>query len=513
MTLMVRRMLAAVALSTLVAGCGTRLDDARIEAAAGVSTSHGLGTGGDLSTGVLDAGGTAVGTGDAGTTAGLSTASAGTGGATQSAATGLATGSGTGGPAQATTGTGQTAAKTGATPAGGQATTKVASGGGPAATPGAAATGPATPGTPAPGAATKTPVVLGHIGDYSGVIGTVLKGGNVMAQVTARYINDNGGLNGHPIQLVVADAGGDPARALSLARDMVENKGVIAFLGNMWVFSGYGPREYLEQKKIPVIGGDSTTKLWFESPMYFPTAASFPSLSFGAVKGLADLGKKKVGIVYCVEAEQCKTWRDTAVAKAASVGAQVVYEAQVSLAQPDFTAECIQAQRNGAEALMTGIDSPSITRLARACAQQNYKPQFMTASLAVIEAVAKDPNLDGMMAPVGTFPHMATDLPGAQAYQAAVQRYAPSLASSPTTTTVWTAGALIREVAKQLPDQVTTAAFFPGLYAIKGNTLGGLVGPLTYNQGGPAAEIRCVYFIKVAGGKFTAPDGSKQQCF
>ncbi|MGH9035523.1 MAG: ABC transporter substrate-binding protein, partial [Acidimicrobiia bacterium] len=369
------------------------------------------------------------------------------------------------------------------------------------------------PGTPAPNVA-KPPIVFGHIGDYSGLIGTLMKGGNVMAQVVARYTNDRGGLDGHPIQIISGDAGGDPARALSLARDMVENKGAVAFVGTLMVFSGYGPRDYLEERKIPVIGGDGTINVWLESPMYFTSSANFPGISFGAVKGLVDLGKKKIALFHCVEAEQCKTWRDTAVAKAPSLGAEIVYEAQVSLAQPDFTAECVSAQRAGADGVMTGVDGPSIVRFARSCSQQGYKPQLMTASLAVIESIAKDPNLDGLMAPQGNFPHMADDLPAEREYHAARQQYAPSLENSPAVATVWTGGVLLREVSKTLPPgKVTSADFFPGLHAIKNNTLGGLVGPLTFNAGGVASEVRCVFFIRVVGGKFTPPYGSKQQCF
>jgi branched-chain amino acid transport system substrate-binding protein len=98
-------------------------------------------------------------------------------------------------------------------------------------------------------------------------------------------------------------------------------------------------------------------------------------------------------------------------------------------------------------------------------------------------------------------------------YQAALKRYAPNLASSPTTATVWTAGALLRDIGRQLPPGAVRAAdFFPGLYAIKNNTLGGLVGPLTFSEGKPAAEVRCVFSIKIQGGRFVAPNGSRQAC-
>ncbi|HKN89405.1 MAG TPA: hypothetical protein VJ622_03920, partial [Acidimicrobiia bacterium] len=163
---------------------------------------------------------------------------------------------------------------------------------------------------------------------------------------------------------------------------------------------------------------------------------------------------------------------------------------------------------------MTGFDGPSIVRFGRSCSQQGYKPQLMTASLAVIESIAKDPNLDGLMAPQGVFPHMATDLPAERLFRSTMAKYAPGVEISPAVATVWTGGALLQEASKKLPEgKVSSADFFPGLYAVKNNTLGGLVGPLSFNAGGTASEVRCVFYIKVAGGHWTAPDGSKQNCF
>src|SRR5205823_3058701 len=169
----------------------------------------------------------------------------------------------------------------------GPAAGSAASGGaaGPGAAPGAGAA--PTPGAPT---AAKAPIVFGNIGDYSGIIGTLMKGGNVMAAVVARYVNEHGGLDGHPMQVVTGDAGGDPARALSLVRDMVENRGAVALMGNLWVFSGNGPRQYLEEHKVPVIGGDGTMRVWDESQMYFSSGSPYPAMALGAVKGLADLG-------------------------------------------------------------------------------------------------------------------------------------------------------------------------------------------------------------------------------
>jgi branched-chain amino acid transport system substrate-binding protein len=286
-------------------------------------------------------------------------------------------------------------------------------------------------------------------------------------------------------------------------------------MGNLWVFSGGGPRQYLEEHKVPVIGGDGTMRVWDESPMYFSSGSPYPAMSLGALKGLADLGHKKQAIIYCVEAEQCGVWRNIAKANAAKMGVEIVYEAQVSLAQPDFTAECIQAQRNGATGVQSAVDGPSIARLARACAQQGYKPQYMGISLAIIDSISNEPALEGLFAPQGNFPFTSASTPYEAEYQEIRQKFAPSLANSPAVGTVWAAGALLREVVKGAPlpaGKVTSADLLKGLYTIKDDNLNGLSGaPLTFVEG-QKKLVNCFFYIKLSGGKWGAPYGSTPKC-
>ena len=514
---LLRRLGAAVAASLLVAGCGTRLNDAEIKTAAGVGgVAGGEAAAGNAAPGTVDSG-AVTDTGAAQASTGATTPSGSAAAATPSAGSAagpIAGGSNAANASAARTSAGLAAAPTAsqakgtAGPAGGSAASKSAA---PGATP-APGAGP-TPGAPV---AAKAPVVIGNVGDYSGIIGTLMKGGNVMAAVVARYVNEHGGLDGHPMQVVTGDAGGDPARALSIVRDMVENKGVVALMGNLWVFSGTGPRQYLEDHKIPVIGGDGTMRVWDESPMYFSSGSPYEAMALGAEKGLLDLGHKKQAIIYCVEAEQCGVWRNVAKANAQKLGVEIVYEAQVSLAQPDFTAECIQAQRNGATAVQSAIDGPSIARLSKSCAQQGYKPQYMGISLAIIDSISKEPTLEGLMAPQGNFPFTTASTPFEAEYQATRQQYAPTLANSPAVATVWAAGALLRAVVKGAalpPGKVTSADLLKGLYTIKDNNLNGLSGaPLTFNETGPKKLVNCFYYIQLKEAKWGAPYGSKPFC-
>ncbi len=374
-------------------------------------------------------------------------------------------------------------------------------------------TGTAKPGGGAPAAATRSEIKVGHIGTYSGVLGAIFNGGREMTAVWAAWVNTHGGLNGHPVRVITADDGGDPSRNLSLTRDLVENQGVIAFFGNITPLSLNGAKAYLEQKQIPLVGGDLTDVGWYKSPMFFPQGA----LIDGPLRGSAQLavtdGGPKVALLYCGEAAACYTARDLfqgdAVTKA---GGQLVYSAQVSLAQPDFTAECLQLKFREVDAVVATVDGNSLARIARDCKQQNVDVQYVSFALALVDSLRTSPNLDGLVGTTGLFPWMLKDGPAAD-YAAALTKYGPKINTSGSTAAVWSSGVLLEAASRALPaGAVSSADLLSGLYALKKETLGGLVPPLTFRKGEPAAPMLCWYKIALNGGVFSTPSGLKYTC-
>jgi branched-chain amino acid transport system substrate-binding protein len=359
-------------------------------------------------------------------------------------------------------------------------------------------------------AANLSPIRLGHIGTYSGLLGAIFAGGREMAQVWAASVNSRGGLNGHPVQVVTADDGGDPSRNLSLTRDMVENQGVVAFIGNIVPLSLNGSRAYLEQKGVPIIGGDLTDVGWYQSPMFFPQGALIDGSLRGSARTAVSVGGPRVALLYCGEAAACFRARDLFQQGAVrDGGGELVYTAQVSLAQPDFTAECIQLRSNRVDAVVATVDGNSLSRLARACAQQNVKVQFVSFSLALVDSLRSDPNLQGLVGTSGLFPWMLTDGPASE-YAQAVARFAPKLNTSGSTAAVWGSGKLVEAASRALPSGTPTSKdLLEGLYALKGETLGGLAPPLSFRRGQPPAPISCYFTISLKGGAFTAPAGLK----
>jgi len=119
-----------------------------------------------------------------------------------------------------------------------------------------AATPAPVPGAPAgPGAVSgpKSEIVFGSYGIESGVIGTATLPIHQAARAWVADINARGGLGGHPIRLIMGDDEGDPNKALSLVRRMVEQDGAVAIFAEHACTTAQAVLPYLEQRKIPSI--------------------------------------------------------------------------------------------------------------------------------------------------------------------------------------------------------------------------------------------------------------------
>lgn len=376
---------------------------------------------------------------------------------------------------------------------------------GPAAGSGPAAARPAGP---------LAPVLLANVGTYSGPAGSSTAGTDTMTQVWAQRTNAHGGIAGHPVQVFTADDGGDPERSLSLVRDMVENKHVIAFIGNQVPFTLQAQLPYLHAHNIPLIGGDNVTPTWTQDNLLFPVGTTIDEAVFGDMKVAHQRGLPKMAIVYCVETSACTHIHDYTMNGGASrAGEDVVYQSQVTITQPDYTAQCLGAKAAGAQVLHTVLEAASIRRLAASCARQNYHPIYFATAIQTTHDLEGDPDLEGFFATAQDFPYMLGNTPATAEFQQAVQEFAPNLRLSGGTAIAWAAGQLLaKAVASHLGAQPTSQDILDGLWTVKNETLGGLTPPVTFVKGQPTPPIACYYLIELKDGRWAAPTGDTYAC-
>jgi branched-chain amino acid transport system substrate-binding protein len=364
------------------------------------------------------------------------------------------------------------------------------------------------------------PVAIGQVGTFSGVAGAITAPARAALAVWAKDVNSRGGLACHPVQLFATDDGADTARAAAAEHDLVHQHHVVAFLDVVVPLTAGAFRPAVEADKVPVIGGVTGTDDFYESPWLFPEAASFSDQVVGLVRAGVERGMKRLGLLYCVEASACTGLANKAKQIAPAAGAELVYDAPVSLTQPDFTAQCINARNAKVNLLGAAMDGASITRMVRSCQAVGFKPLIATSGALLTPAQAKDEGLRsfGVVTVSGEAPWFLTDQPGLRAYQAALTKYAPELPFDAESVRAWSCGELLRTALEHLgadarSGPITTAMVLRGLGTIKHETLGGLTAPITFtaNQS-HATSTGCMFFENLSTPGWSAPRGSKPVC-
>jgi branched-chain amino acid transport system substrate-binding protein len=201
-------------------------------------------------------------------------------------------------------------------------------------------------------------------------------------------------------------------------------------------------------------------------------------------------------------------FRDGAVQKA---GMEPTYSARASLAQPDFTAECLQARNSGVEVLVVIMDANSVGRVADSCTRQAFRPAYTSGGLIVTNQLASNTNLDGLVATMPTFSWVASGTPATDEYQQAMNQFAPNLTPAASTSAVWASGQLLAK-AMGLGSDATSAGILHGLWQIRGESLGGLVAPLTFEANKPAPPVDCYFITQIRQRKWVAFNDGRPSC-
>lgn len=362
-------------------------------------------------------------------------------------------------------------------------------------------------------AAAGKPVNIGSIGLWSGLVGQLMGGAKLGSQVSVAYINAHGGLNGHPTNLIVADDGGDPATGLALAKKMIDEDHVLAFLNNLNGTNSASVIPYITGRGIPIVGGTGLEPETWSMPDVFPGASSPRVQSMLTVKAGIDQGFKNVGIIYCTEfALLCKSTTAFVEANASKVGGSVVFKQQVSLAQPDFTSQCLAAKSAGVDNFLLFLDPNSVLRLADACAAQNYHPRYATVGVVMASNLTSSPNTEGLVGPPNSFPFSYSG-PESADFRRAFIEVTGNLPTSNFQASSWVGGLILQEAAKRLPADPKPADLFAGLYAMKATTFGGLApSPLSFHPGKPAETTVCGFMAQIHSQAFVVVGGLKPRC-
>jgi branched-chain amino acid transport system substrate-binding protein len=392
-----------------------------------------------------------------------------------------------------------------------------------ATTPPPAATTPPPSATtpPAPAAAAKpsgSTIKVGLLSAETGNASSAYKNAPAVGIAWAKWVNETqGGVGGHPIEVITADDKNNAADAIAGAKDLIENKNVVALVVQDST-AETGIAAYINEKKFPVIGGSANNGSLVAgnahgmSPYYFTTAPAGLAAQESPVVIANFLGQKPYTAAVCAEVAACAAGAATAANKAKATGLEYAGVLTVLGSSPNYTAECLEVMSRIAGASRTsgyvsiGLAPTAMARLINDCVRQGYGGFFGASSNTASEAIFDTIPVDNLRIAgyVNGFPWWSTAAP-VKNFKDQMAKYAPKAEyRDPAATTTWSALELFRKTMSKASANVTKDEVLTAYYKIKDENLDGLLPlSLTFTEGKAAPLPNCYWAYKYEKKSFT----------
>lgn len=165
-------------------------------------------------------------------------------------------------------------------------------------------------------------------------------------------VNEGGGINGHPIEVIYEDDATDPAKGVAAATRLIEQEGVIAIIGATGTGQTMGLRSEIQRAGIPQVsmaGGsvvtDDLDPLVFQTP--WPNRIVVPF----TLSALKDRGYTKIAVIsdtggYGVDG------RDVIVSNVAAAGITIVADETFNPGDTDMTAQLTKIKGASPDAVL-----------------------------------------------------------------------------------------------------------------------------------------------------------------
>jgi len=376
----------------------------------------------------------------------------------------------------------------------------------------------AVSGTSASGTSGAGSVNVGILGAFSGTFASIQGGAPKLLNAWASTVNASGGLAGHSVHIITEDTAVGVEPGLADAKELIDQDHVVAIVDfdtppddSTWL-------PYAKSQDIPVIsvGGQSMASPdALTSPNVFPIASPV-QLTYYAIMNQAKSYGPKFGTVYCAESPVCAA-TVTALKSVGSLvgGVSVAADVKASIAAPDFTFACQDLKDTDVDTYYLGMASAA-DKVADTCYAQGLRAHQILIAGQADPTWATDAAFRGSPVIDEVGPYFANSTPAEKAYRSALTKFASSVIGTTEDNDVslnaWLSGQLLSAAGAHVTGALTSASLTAGLYALNGETLGGLTQPLTYVRGEPT-WLTC-YFVWDVGnsGTFVTSHGASPVC-
>jgi len=239
-----------------------------------------------------------------------------------------------------------------------------------------------------------TEVKIGSTGPVSNAASSASAEMRSFAAYFAEINAEEGGVNGRKINVVAADDGGEPTRAIEQTRKLVEQDGVLFMANSLGTPAQLAVRQYLNDRKVPQLFPASGAAPFYDARNSPWTVGFAPSNDregrlIGKYVGESMPGAK-IGVLY----QNDDVGKDFLRGAKESSGASIVAQQSYDVGDAKIDAQIASLQASGADVLFAFATEQTAALAIRRAAAIGWKPKIFipssVPSAAVLEAAGLD---------------------------------------------------------------------------------------------------------------------------
>ena len=218
-----------------------------------------------------------------------------------------------------------------------------------------------------PGAASGEPIKVGAILSLTGTYAGLGEGEKNVIDMEVKRINDAGGINGRPLEVIVEDDATDEAKAAAAAAKLIEQDEVVALLGATGSGQTMAMRGDVQRAAIPQVSMAGATAITNPvDPLVFATPWSNTIVVPFTLQYLKDQGITKIGLI-SDSGGFGKDGQAVITAEAPNYGIEIVDDETFNPGDTDMSAQLTKIKNSGAEAVVmwtAGAEAATIAKNA-----------------------------------------------------------------------------------------------------------------------------------------------------
>jgi len=209
--------------------------------------------------------------------------------------------------------------------------------------------------------------------------GSVARGSDILFQL----VNEEGGIHGRKIRYFVRDDQYNPAMTVSVVKELVERRGVFAFVGGVSGAGGMAVKDYLAQNKVIWVSPATALNEYVfpVNPYLFGMYPLYDDEASVLTKYIVEtLKAKKIGFFYQNDQYGKDGLTGTKKRLASYNNMSLVEEIPVEPGEKDLSSQMLRFKNSGAEVVIMWVNPTTATIALKTSATIGFSPQWVSSN-------------------------------------------------------------------------------------------------------------------------------------